>query len=159
MEIQPISKNKLKDYRKLFAVLKARKSAKHDTLFEETHNQVFSKVNCLDCANCCKTHSPIIQSTDIKRISKYLGMSEHQFMSDYLLIDDDDDWVFHTQPCPFLGNDNRCSIYNVRPKACSEYPHTNRKKIYQLEQITLKNSEVCPAVSQILDSIIKQIQT
>lgn len=85
-------------------------------------------------------------------------MSEHQFMSDYLLIDEDDDWVFHTQPCPFLGNDNRCSIYEVRPKACSEYPHTNRKKIYQLEQITLKNTEVCPAVSQILDTIIKQIQ-
>lgn len=157
MEIHPVSKNKLIAYRKLFAVLKARKSAKHDTLFEETHNQVFSKINCLDCANCCKTHSPIILSTDIKRISKYLGISEHQFMSNYLLIDEDDDWVFHSQPCPFLGNDNRCSIYEVRPKACSEYPHTNRKKIYQLEKITMKNAEICPAVSKILDEVITQI--
>lgn len=157
MEIQPVSKNKLKEYRKLFAGLKARKSAKDDNLFEESHHQVFSKIHCLDCANCCKTHSPIILSTDIKRISKYLGMSAHQFMSNYLLIDEDEDWVFHTQPCPFLGNDNRCSIYDVRPKACSEYPHTNRKKIYQLEKITMKNAEICPAVSKILEEVITQI--
>ena len=145
-------------YRKLFAKLRKRRSAQDDALINEVHDLVFSNINCLECANCCKTHSPIILQKDIERISKHLNIKQNEFVSKYLLFDEDGDWVFHTVPCPFLQTDNKCSIYEVRPKACQEYPHTNRKKIYQIAELTLVNAEICPAVLPILNSISKQIQ-
>ena len=145
-------------YRKLFAKLRKRRSAQDDALINEVHDFVFSNINCLECANCCKTHSPIILQKDIERISKHLNIKQNEFVSKYLLFDEDGDWVFHTVPCPFLQTDNKCSIYEVRPKACQEYPHTNRKKIYQIAELTLVNAEICPAVMPILNSVSKQIQ-
>lgn len=145
-------------YRKLFAKLRKRRSAQDDALINEVHDLVFSNINCLECANCCKTHSPIILQKDIERISKHLNIKQNEFVSKYLLFDEDGDWVFHTVPCTFLQTDNKCSIYEVRPKACQEYPHTNRKKIYQIAELTLVNAEICPAVLPILNSISKQIQ-
>lgn len=144
-------------YRKLFATLRKRKSGNYDDLISEVHDEVFSGINCLDCANCCKTHSPIILQKDMERISKHLHIKQNEFVSKYLLLDEEGDWVFYTIPCPFLLPDNKCSIYDVRPKACSEYPHTNRKKIYQIAELTLVNAEICPAVVPILNSISKQI--
>lgn len=146
-------------YRKLFATLRKRKSAIDDTLISEVHDTVFSGISCLDCANCCKTHAPIILQKDLERISKHLQIKQNEFVSKYLLLDEDGDWIFYTVPCPFLLSDNKCSIYEVRPKACSEYPHTNRKKIYQIAELTLLNAEICPAVIPILDSISKKIST
>lgn len=145
-------------YRKLFAKLRKRRSAQDDALINEVHDLVFSNINCLECANCCKTHSPIILEKDMERISKHLRIKQNEFVSKYLLLDEDGDWVFHTVPCPFLHSDNKCSIYEVRPKACQEYPHTNRKKIYQIAELTLLNAEICPAVMPILNSISKQIK-
>ena len=145
-------------YRKLFAKLRKRRSAQDDALINEVHDLVFSNINCLECANCCKTHSPIILQKDIERISKHLNIKQNEFVSKYLLFDEDGDWVFTTAPCPFLQTDNKCSIYEVRPKACQEYPHTNRKKIYQIAELTLVNAEICPAVMPILNSVSKQIQ-
>jgi len=145
-------------YRKLFATMRKRKSANDDTLISEVHDIVFSGINCLDCANCCKTHSPIILQKDIEGICEHLHIKQNEFVSKYLLLDEDGDWVFYTVPCPFLQNDNKCGIYEVRPKACREYPHTNRKKIYQIAELTLVNAEICPAVIPILDSVSQQIK-
>ncbi len=152
-----LSKAKKDGYKKLFAVLRKRKHSADDIAIGDLHNKVFSDINCLDCANCCKTHSPLFIRRDIERIAKHLRLSPAQFSSQYLLIDEDGDWVFHTSPCPFLAKDNKCSIYDIRPEACREYPHTNRKKFYQIEEITLKNAEICPAVTRVLDQLQKQI--
>ncbi len=146
-------------YRKLFSQLRKRKRSADDILIEQIHDAVFEEINCLECANCCKTHSPLFIQGDVDRIAKHLRKKPSEFMAEYLMIDEDGDWIFHTTPCPFLSSDNKCSIYSVRPKACREYPHTNRKKIYQIEDITLKNAEICPAVTQILDRIQIEIKT
>jgi len=61
--------------------------------------------------------------------------------------------VLKTAPCTFLDQDNSCSIYDVRPKACSEYPHTNRKKFIKITDLTLQNTEVCPAVFNIVETL------
>ncbi|MFN3940966.1 MAG: YkgJ family cysteine cluster protein, partial [Chitinophagales bacterium] len=151
MEIPPLSPSKKKKYKAFFDFLKRRKSGQDDATLQKLHAEVFRQTNCLDCARCCKTHSPIILQSDIQRISKYIRMRPHVFMSQYLMLDADADWVFYSTPCPFLAQDNTCTIYEVRPKACREYPHTDRKKLYQITDITLKNAEICPAVSKILD--------
>ena len=75
------------------------------------------------------------------------------FSAKYLKIDEDGDTVLKTAPCPFLGSDNYCSIYDVRPKACQEYPHTNRKDMHQILQTTFMNTMICPAVFEITERL------
>lgn len=128
---------------------------KLDDVFHHEHNHVFKQIDCLSCANCCKTTSPIFRAVDIKRIAKRLKMSEHLFISSYLKIDEDQDYVLKQSPCFFLQSDNTCSIYEDRPLACREYPHTDRKNMYQILDLTLKNTEICPAVSRIFQKFTK----
>lgn len=154
----PLSSSKKAGYQRLFAKLRKRKNAADDQLAAELHDKVFADIQCLECANCCKTHPPLINERDIERISGHLKMRPSEFTGRYIEIDEDGDWVFHTVPCTFLNADNTCRIYEVRPAACREYPHTNRKKLYQIEAITLANAAICPAVAPILDLLHQKIE-
>jgi len=140
-----------------FKRLKKKRPKKLDALFHELHNKAFAEINCLACANCCKTTSPIFRSVDIKRISKKMRVSQSEFENLYLKNDDDGDCVLKGAPCPFLGSDNYCNIYDFRPQACREYPHTNRKRMVQILDLTLKNTEICPAVAQISIEVSEKI--
>lgn len=128
-----------------------------DDQFHQLHQEAFRKIDCLVCANCCKTTSPIFRDVDIKRLSKRLRMPESKFIDTYLKIDEDRDYVLQSSPCAFLGDDNYCSVYEDRPLACREYPHTDRKNMYQILPLTRKNMEVCPAVSYIMKEISKKM--
>lgn len=122
-----------------------------DEVVENCHNQVFEKINCLDCANCCKSISPIIEFEDIHRASKALNIEAGNFIEQYLYMDEDGDFVFQNTPCPMLGEDNKCIIYEARPKACQEYPHTNHKYFQKRLKLTIKNLEFCPATYEITE--------
>lgn len=148
-----LSKSKKANYIRLFKSLRKRKRSADDILLGDIHDKTFANTNCLECANCCKTHSPLFLQKDIERIAAYLKLTSSEFVAKYLILDEDGDWVFHSSPCPFLAVDNKCGIYEIRPNACREYPHTNRKKIYQIAEITMKNAEICPAVVSILDEL------
>ena len=119
----------------------------------EFHDEAFEKVDCLKCANCCKTTGPLFTQRDMDRIAKHLGIKTGEFIQRYLYMDEDGDFVLKQLPCPFLGADNYCSIYEVRPQACREYPHTDRKNIMGILGLTSKNALICPAVTQILEKI------
>jgi uncharacterized protein len=133
--------------------LKAKNLKDLDDKFRDLHDETFQKVDCLDCGNCCKTTSPIFIDTDIDRIAKHLKMSPAAFYEKYLREDEDKFQVLKTAPCSFLGSDNFCHIYEVRPRACREYPHTNRKRMSQILDLTLENTAICPAVEQIVDKL------
>ena len=139
-------------------VKKAKKmnSRSLDSDFHKMHTSVFQKIDCLSCANCCKTTSPIFRDVDIRRLSKRLRLNESKFIDTYLKMDDDGDYVLTQSPCAFLGDDNYCSVYEDRPLACREYPHTDRKNMYQILDLTRKNMEVCPAVSLIMQQLIQK---
>ncbi|HEX6916180.1 MAG TPA: YkgJ family cysteine cluster protein [Chitinophagaceae bacterium] len=123
----------------------------------ELHEAAFSKVDCLDCAACCKNYSPRFKTPDIKRISRHLKMRESVFIDTWLKLDEDGDYVVKQSPCPFLGADNRCSIYEVRPSDCSRFPYTDEDVFLKRQQITLKNSTFCPAVFQVLEMLREQM--
>ena len=148
-----------KDKNKAFiGKLKRGKVKKIDDIFHEKHEEVFENIDCLECGNCCKTTSPIFRNIDIKRIAKKLRMKDVDFVEEYLYEDQDGDYVLNVAPCPFLDlEDNTCGIYDFRPQACEEYPHTNRKNMHQILDLTLKNTEVCPAVSKIVTELQKGI--
>ncbi len=145
---------KSKEHQKKFAQYLNR-AQKNDVLkkLPELHEQAFEKINCLDCAACCKNYSPRFKGPDIRRISKYLGMKETEFTATYLRVDADEDYVTKSKPCPFLQKDNTCGVYDVRPSDCERFPYTDEDVIIKRQKLTLKNSEFCPAVFFVLDKL------
>jgi Fe-S-cluster containining protein len=131
------------------------RAAKNDVLkkLPGFHAEAFEKINCIDCAACCKNYSPRFRGPDIRRISKHLNMKETVFVEKYLKVDADEDYVTRTKPCPFLGSDNFCSIYSVRPTDCHRFPYTDEDVILKRQQLTLFNAQFCPAVYFVLDKL------
>ena len=157
-ELPKKSKEAFRENKKYFKKLKKRIPKKLDLLMQELHDNEFAKTNCLDCAHCCKTTSPSFTEKDILRIAKHLRMRPRKFSEQYLYRDSDDFMVLKSAPCPFLDEyDHSCHIYHVRPKACAEYPHTNRKKFIQLTDLTIKNTEVCPAAYNIVEALKQRL--
>lgn len=140
----------------LISKLKRKKPARLDDEVREIHNEVFENTDCLSCANCCKTTSPIFYENDVNRLSRRLKIKSSEFFETYLKIDEDKDMVLKSSPCPFLLEDNTCFVYEDRPQACRQYPHTDRKRFYQVLDLTYKNSFICPAVQNILTEISKK---
>jgi Fe-S-cluster containining protein len=128
---------------------------KLDERVHALHEAVFETIDCLDCANCCRTLGPRITDADVQRIAASLRIKPSLFVARYLVVDEEGDYIFRSMPCPFLGGDNCCSVYDVRPKACREYPHTDRRRMYQVMPLMLKNSAICPAVFEILERLRK----
>ncbi len=153
-DIIELAKQNLDVTKKTFRKWKQSKPKDLDAKFHSVHEQEFKKMDCLTCANCCKTTSPIFRDADIRRIAKHLRMKESQFISSYLKMDEENDYVLQKSPCHFLGSDNKCDIYEVRPLACREYPHTDRKNMFQILELTAQNTLICPAVSRIVQKII-----
>jgi uncharacterized protein len=120
----------------------------------ELHEEAFSKIDCLQCGNCCKTYSPRFKTPDIKRISKHLKLRESEFIDKYLRVDEDGDFVVKSTPCPFLGNDNYCSIYEVRPSDCQRFPYSDEDVFIKRSQLTLKNSSFCPITYYVLEKLL-----
>ena len=148
---------KYRENKKFFAKLKKKTPKNLDYLMQELHEEEFERTDCLNCANCCKTTGPLFTNADVERIAKHFRLKPQKFMATYLKVDEENDFVLQKVPCTFLGTDNYCSIYDVRPKACREFPHTNRKKFQQISNLTLKNVAICPAVYNIVEKMKKQI--
>ena len=134
---EELARQKQGEHRKFLAQLKKKAPKNLDKIVQEVHNEVFQEIDCTQCANCCK------------KLPAFEEM--------YLQVDEDGDKVFKSMPCPFLGPDNLCDIYDVRPKACAAFPHTNRKKIYQINHLTIKNTLFCPAAYLFVEKLKDRI--
>jgi len=128
-----------------------------DDLVHKLHDEVFEEIDCLECANCCRSLGPRITDVDVNRISTAMKVKPIQLVTDHLHRDEDGDLVFNSMPCPFIDSENCCVIYNDRPRACRDYPHTDRRRFYQVLPLTLKNSFICPAVFEIIERMKKRI--
>jgi len=157
-QLSQVAKDKHNTHKKFLGKLKKKPPKDLDYLMRDLHEEEFENTDCLTCANCCKTTGPLFTNSDIERIAKYFKIKPQQFINQYLQIDEENDHVLKKVPCVFLGDDNYCSIYDVRPKACKEYPHTDRKKFYQINNLTLKNTHICPATFNIVEKMMKKIK-
>ncbi len=119
------------------------------------HDAAFEQIDCLQCANCCKNHSPRFKQPDIKRIAKALRMKEGDVVAQYLVLDKEGDYVSNTKPCPFLADDNTCNIYEDRPSDCRRYPYTDEDVLLKRVQLTLKNTTVCPIAFTVVEGLLK----
>jgi Fe-S-cluster containining protein len=142
-----------KSNEKFIEKLKREKPSDLDDTMHALHEEVFAETDCMACANCCKTISPIFKQKDIERVAKAMRISPGPFIEKYLFMDEDGDFVLNTAPCPFLDSQNYCIVYNDRPQACRGYPHTDRKRVHQVLDITMLNTMVCPAVLGIVERL------
>ena len=155
-KFQQAASRQFKENESFLKKLKKRKPKDLDQIVHRFHEEVFAQLNCLDCANCCKTTSPAFYNKDIERLSRKLKKRPSEFAAEYLVLDDDGAYMFRSQPCPFLGADNYCLHYDSRPLACREYPLTDRKRFYQMLPLTSKNTLICPAVLEIVNELKKR---
>jgi len=122
------------------------------------HEEAFEKIDCLKCANCCKNYSPRFKTPDIKRISRHLKMKEGDFIETYLKLDEDGDYVANTAPCPFLGDDNFCGIYDQRPSDCVRFPYTDEDVILKRPALTTKNLTFCPITYYVVEKLMSHLK-
>jgi len=151
-ELKLLSDKTRAETNSLVKKLKKKKPKNLDSIVHQLHDEAFDEFDCLDCANCCKTIGPRLTNKDIERLAKHLKMKLSDFTNQYILIDEDGDYIFKEHPCPFLLPDN----YENRPKACREYPHTDRKRFYQILELSHKNCETCPVVYDIFEELKKK---
>lgn len=144
-------KGRRKEYKELVRQLKRKPVKALSKLADEVHDETFKKYDCLDCANCCTSIPPLLNRTDINRIAKHLGMKSTAFRNKYIRYDEDGDTVMKTTPCPFLNTDHTCQVYEHRPRACREYPHTHAAQFAYHLDLHLVNVRHCPAVFNILE--------
>lgn len=147
------AKAKKKESKAFLNSLRKKKSSIVNSKAIDFHEEAFQEIDCLKCANCCKTTGPLFQERDITRLSKHLKIRTSEFIEQYLRIDEDDDYVLQTVPCPFLGEDNYCSVYEARPKACREYPHTDFRDFKKITKLTYKNTMICPAAYTVVEKM------
>lgn len=145
-----------KETRRFFKNMRKGELRRLDDVMHELHEAVFEELDCLECANCCRSLGPRVTDRDIERMAGALRLKPQEVVSRYLRIDEDGDYVFQSMPCPFLCSDNYCSIYENRPKACREYPHTDRKKFFQIHALTIRNAATCPAVYRMLEQLKRE---
>lgn len=156
-ELKKLAKDTHIDTKKYLEKLKKKAPKNLDATMQQLHTAEFKKTDCLQCANCCNTTGPLFTKADIERIAKHLRQKPQQFIAQYLRIDEEDDYVLQNVPCTFLDAENYCMIYDVRPKACKEFPHTDRHKFYQINHLTLENVAICPAAYTIVENIKKKL--
>lgn len=156
VDISPLWQKQAQENQKAFKrMLEKANKTKVLKLLPSLHEAAFARIDCLSCANCCKNYSPRFKQPDIKRIAKVLRMKEGEFTQQYLRLDEENDYVVKKSPCPFLGEDNYCSIYEDRPSDCRRYPYTDEDVLLKRIPLTLKNATSCPAVFTVLEALSK----
>ena len=131
-----------------------------DTFVVKTDKEVWKEVDCLGCANCCKTMSPTYSNKDVMRISNHLGMTQKAFREKWLYKDRAGDWINKKQPCQFLNlKTNMCSIYSVRPTDCAGFPHHTKRKVIDYIHVYKQNIEYCPATYKIVEKMMEKAAT
>ena len=152
------AKSRHKATKQFFKTLKKVKSGELDRLFEINHIRFSNEIDCLQCGNCCRETGPLLKDRDINRLSKSLRMKSNQFIETYLQTDEEGDLIFKELPCPFIDDNNYCIVYEDRPSACREYPHTDRRNIRKYLKPTLENYRRCPIVYLTVEEIKKSLR-
>ena len=123
----------------------------------EATKEAYTKIDCLKCANCCKTMNPTWKKTEIKRVANHLGMKYSEYFKKYLVLEKGDIMNRKT-PCQHLNKDNTCSIYEIRPSDCEGFPHTqNREFKLYIAETHLQNMDYCPITVEVVKNIYKKV--
>lgn len=97
--------------------------------FRRVAEDIESQIDCRACASCCKVAETDVTKRDIDRIARHLRITPKEFVERYTTMSayEQEEPILRRQEsgCIFLeGND--CSIYEIRPDTCRDFPHLVR---------------------------------
>ena len=125
-----------------------------DNIAEKVDKEVWEEVDCLTCANCCKSMTPTFTKQDLVRISAHFKQTPDEFKEKWLHKDKNGDWMNTRTPCQFLDKKtNMCSIYSIRPADCAGFPHLAKKKMVEYIDVHKQNVEYCPATYKMVEKM------
>jgi uncharacterized protein len=133
-------------------------NAELDAVVRETTDEVWKHIDCRTCANCCRTMQIEVDNKDIKRLAERLNMTVPQFSKRYIAVDEDKTKHFTTVPCPFLGQDNLCTVYEDRPKACRDFPFLHGNNFRSRTLGVMAHATSCPIVFNVWQALKKRFR-
>ena len=145
-KLKALAQSYYKEHEELVKRLRKKRPGNLDDIVHTLDVELFEEIDCLDCGNCCRSLGPRVTDKDISRLGKQLKLKDSEVIDQYLRVDEDGDYVFKQMPCPFLLDDNYCVVYEKRPKACRDYPHTHQSRFRNHLKISLHNTFTCPVV-------------
>jgi hypothetical protein len=116
--------------------LRFRKHIKSHTFverqFRKAAQEVEDAIDCRQCAECCRVTEVQLIERDIPKLARFLGMTEHEFLRDHALEDENKQVILKrvaqkdgSLACEFLDG-NECTVYEARPANCERFPHLVR---------------------------------
>src|SRR5258708_40156062 len=147
-------------FRRFLTRLEKNPPKKLDQLTALVEQEVWKEINCLTCANCCKTMTPTYTPKDMKRISSHLGMTMRGFKDKWLYKErGTGDWMNRNTPCQFLDlATNMCTIYEIRPLDCAGFPHLAKRKMVEYMHVHKQNIEYCPATYRLVEKMMEKLK-
>ena len=142
---------KKRHYELFLKKLKRKKPSNIQKIAKQIDAEVWQEIDCLSCANCCKTMVPTYTRGDMKRIADHFGITSRQLYDKYLAHDENNDIVNQSTPCQWLGKDNKCKIYDIRPRDCRGFPHLKRSHFFDQSETFINNIKYCPATMRMLE--------
>ncbi len=132
---------------------------KLDAICRDLSVEVWQEIDCTTCGNCCKKMTPTFSTKDITRIAAHVNMSRREFREKWLYYDKkDEDWMNVSRPCQFLDlNTNLCSIYEVRPADCANFPHLIKRGMKDYVHLHRQNIQYCPATFKMVEKMMNRI--
>ena len=140
--------NEAEDY-SFRAFLKVRSKLSNiqmDALAKQTTEEVWSQIDCKTCGNCCRSLEIVVDDQDIARLAGRFKQTVQLFSRQYVRVAPDRTKHFESPPCPFLGEDNLCEVYEDRPKACRDFPYLHEEGFRGRTISMIANSSLCPIV-------------
>lgn len=123
-----------------------------DELVHQLAREISARIDCTQCANCCRVMGPGVTPADIKRLAGHLAISLEQFEQRYVSRDESGEKWMHQLPCLFLQG-KLCSVYDLRPEECRGFPHLQRKDFRARTLQVIINAEDCPIVFNLLEKL------
>ena len=158
-KILRLAEEKESENREFLIFLQHYDHKKVDKIVHRLGEKYLREYNCLKCGNCCQSLIPSLSHAKILEISNELNMSVEEFKERYILKEIPGGYVLKGEGCPFMQEDNKCAIYQIRPEACSSFPHLHKDNInHRLEEL-LDNSLICPIVYYVLEELKEELWT
>ncbi len=122
-----------------------------DPLVASLSDEIEPKIDCKQCANCCKSLYAAALEHELPALAHAKGTSVESFKETFVKPYKDA-YYFTTQPCPML-RENVCSVYDVRPVCCRTFPNLKGEHFKYRFHTVMEKYSICPIVFNVVERL------